>query len=151
MSLPLLHGVANIIKAVFIAKGWGADPDVKPLGTWPVNADKEAGQPDNVLTVYATLGSDDGRSMIDGEKLRHPGLQVRVRSLVPKDGKAKAEYLRWALNEDAYNVTVALDSATYVLHCFARVGDVLSIGTEDAVSKRNLFTLNALASLRRAI
>jgi len=149
MSLPLLHAVGKIVQKLFVDKGWGADPNARPLGPWPVSTAKEAGEPDNVLTVYTTAGTDDGRSMIDGERFRHHAVQVRIRALNPRDGEAKGEFISHALDEDAYQETVAVDAAIYEVHCFANVGPLLPLGTEDSASKRSLYTINAKVSLRR--
>lgn len=109
--------------------------------TWPVYATKEPGIPDGVITVYNTDGSNDGRSMVDGDVWGTDGIQIRVRSSAPDAAYDKASEVRQKLI-DVYDRTVTVDGETYVVHCFTRIGDVLDIGTalNDA---RSVCTVNA--------
>jgi hypothetical protein len=149
MSLPLLHQTAKIVQALFVQKGWGTDPNASPLGPWPVARGKELPSPDSTMTIYTTGGTDDGRSMIDGERFRHLAVQVRFRAQTDDDVCLKGEEVKRLMDEDCYQESVTVGAAVYFVQCFANVGDLLPLGDESPTSKRRLVTLNARVSLRR--
>lgn len=145
MSTPLAHSPADILRRTLIATGQGNDPPTSP---WPVYAAGEPNAPDNVVTVYDTLGRGDGRAMPTGERTEHHGVQVRVRAGTHKDGYAKARAVAVALDESIYDVAVTLDAQQYLVHSVTRTGDVLALGKESPTSRRSLFTINALVTIR---
>jgi hypothetical protein len=149
VSSPLLHSPADVLRRLFIAVGLGTNPTASPLGTWPIYATGEPGSPDEVLTVYDTAGSSDGRSMVDGEMFQHYGFQLRIRAATAKRGYEKAESIRRQMAEVIYNEVVTIDDAVYRIPCIVRIGDVLALGKETPQSKRSLFTINALAPIHR--
>jgi hypothetical protein len=118
--------------------------------TWPVFVAGEPPTPDNVVTVYNTLGKDEGRSQVDGERQEHHGIQVRIRGATHDIGYRKARAIATALDRSVYQEGVDIDEFSYLVHCVSRTGDVLDLGSETPESKRQVFTINALVSLRES-
>lgn len=143
----LLHSPADVVRWLLIGLGVGTDPSLS--SAWPINADKEAATPDNVITIYDTAGRDDGRSMIDGELFYHYGLQVRVRAVDHVTGWPKADQIRVTMAQQVYGNSVTIGTSTYRVHCIAKIGEVLRLGQEVGSSKRSLFTINATVALRQ--
>ncbi len=124
----------------YVAGTYNGDP-------WPVFATNEPDVPDNCVTVYDTQGTDDIRSSVDGIQEYHPGVQVRVRALDVNVGKRRAELIR-AMLEQVYGARVVVDTAHYEVHNYAKIGRVLTIGTEQG-TKRIIFTVNATLAVRQ--
>jgi hypothetical protein len=141
------HGAADLTRWYLVLDGVGTDPD--DGDDWPVHVGREADSPDDCLTCYDTTGTDDGRSMPTGEAMQHRGVQVRVRATDYRTGYSKARDVRAAL-EEAHQETVTPpgDAETYLIHCYARIGDVLPLGREPH-SSRYVFTVNAVTPVRR--
>lgn len=131
------HSPADIIRQLFINKGLGTAP--QDGDDWPVYASLEPHTPDNVITVYDTVGTDQGRVMIDGKVLGLWGFQIRVRAVDFQTGWAKIEAIRTSISE-IYQEMVTLDAITYLVHAIVRIGNNLHIGLD---ANRRLFTLNA--------
>lgn len=152
--MKLSNPPSEIVAWLIIELGLGTDPLSEPQGAWPTCSDNEPSAPDNVVTVYDTQGIDDGRTMYDGEVLRHWGFQVRVRSTDKLTGWQKTDAIRDALERQVKDntVNVPADIGTgvtqYHVHCIARIGQTLSIGTDAPNTKRHLHTLNALLSVQ---
>lgn len=150
MSLPLNHPVSDILRRLLVTLGAGTLPSAS--GSWPIHLD-EPDTPDNVITVYGTVGRDDGRIQFSGERDQHRGFQVRVRAVSQIVGQAKAESVAKILDEDAYTDTVSIttDSVTssYLVHSVSRTSEVIPIGKETPASKRFIYTINAVAALSR--
>ena len=145
----LTHSPADVVRRVLIALGLGTDPSLSPQQSWPVFSDGEPDRPDSVITVYDTAGKRKGRTMTDGEVQEYHGIQIRIRSSAHSAGYLKARALAIALDGDVYQETVTIGSKTYLIHQLSRTSDVLRLGKESPVSKRCLFTINALAMVRQ--
>ena len=148
MPNTLLHSPADVTRHLLISLGLGTDPD--DGGAWPVYATSEPDLPDNALTIYDTVGTSDGRSMIDGELYQHYGIQVKIRAATHSGGGyGKADAIRTALAETVYDETVHVGDSTYLVHCYSRIGEVLTLGKETPTSKRSLFSINAIVALKQ--
>lgn len=147
MSLPLLHSAADILRALVIDLGLGADPDLG--GAWPVYVASEPSMPDNCVTLTDTTPQYDMRAMIDGETSFHLAWQVRVRGADHPTGQNKIDAIRVGLDEQIYANKLTLGSAVYIVYNVAKSGGVLYLGTDVPNSKRSLFTLNGYVALRR--
>lgn len=147
------HAPADVIRWLLINLGLGIAPTVADLTDWQVSAEKERDSPDNTITVYDTDGADDGRSMVDGTIFYHYGFQVRVRGHSHQLGWRKANDIRTALakNVSFTDVTVndGISAGNYVVYSVVRIGGVLSLGWDDPNTRRHLFTVNALVTLRQ--
>lgn len=146
MSLPLLHSPAEILREVLVGLDVGGLPTAV---RWPLFVGNEPSDPDDCLTLYDVQGTDDGRSMLDGELYVHSGFQLRLRSRDYPTGFAKASDSRRTLAESILRIIVAGSGLTYLLHAITRLSDVISLGKEVPSSKRYLFVINGTLALRR--
>lgn len=147
MPGTLNHSPADIVREVLIQIGQGSDPD---LGDdWPVYESGEPDSPDNCVTVYDTQGRDDGRSMPDGERAEFHGIQVRIRSQTSKEGFVKARAMAIAMDTEVLLEEVDVDAYTYRVNSLNRTSDVLPLGKDSPGSKRSLFTINLVTSIRQ--
>lgn len=135
----MTHSQAEIVQQALRDLGFGTTPNAVP---WPVFCMKEPATPDNCVTTYNTQGTSDGRAMIDGELLDHLGIQIRVRGTDVPTVRAKLQAAR-TLIAGVYHQTVHVGSSAYFLRNFASIGQILYLGDESPVSKRQIGTLNA--------
>jgi hypothetical protein len=146
---PVIAGLVNSpadVVAMLLEKS-GAASDPGTTGAWPVTVGLEADTPDDCLTVYDTLGRLGKRDMVMGDRSKLPGVQVKVRSMQAEVGQAKC----WALCvlfDNFFQEEVTINGALYRIQNITRTGDPLALG-EEPESKRSLFTLNAVVSLRQ--
>jgi len=148
MPGPLGHSPADVVAQLVVDQGWGieyADDNTD----WPVFANGEPDLPDNCVTVYDTTGVDQGRMQVTGERAESDGFQVRVRGKTRKDAFAKVREIAVGFDTDVYGATVNLDGVAYRVHSVKRNGDPLFLGAATPGSKRVLFTLNCVVSLRQ--
>lgn len=141
----MTHSPADIIRTLLITLGLGVDPD--SAGQWPIFSDREPTAPDEVITVYNTQGRSDGRVM-EGEVQGPRGIQVRLRSKTPQSGWEKADAIRTALAESIYRNIVVVGAVRYLVQSVAKIGDVIALGKDSTNSQRNLFTINAVTTIR---
>ena len=146
--MTLTHSTAQIVQYLLVGMGLGTLQSVSAAGSWPVFRSSEPDTPDNCITVYRTVGTDDGRSMIDGELWSHHGFQVRVRGSDEDAATPKADAIRVALATQSRGSTVVISSTTYRIWSVSRIGQVLVLGFESPKSKRSLATLNAVLAVR---
>ena len=138
------HSPADVIRWALIALGMGSDPGVN--NSWPIFSDREPTSPDELITVYNTAGTNDGRVMA-GEVQGPRGIQVRVRSKTPQAGWMKADSIRTALAESLYRMTLTIGAAQYLVQSVSKIGNILALGKESPTSQRNLFTINAVTTI----
>ena len=138
---------ADVIRYLMIGLGLGTLPTSN--GNWPISVAKELDNPDNAITVYDTTGSDDGRSMIDGELFGHSGIQIRLRSRTYTAGYAKMDAIQTELAQNVSQRTVSVGSNLYTVWSCSRIGDIIPLGTDEGSSKRYLFTMNLFCSLKK--
>jgi hypothetical protein len=140
------HSPADVTAQLLIELGLATDPTAGLA--WPVFVNGEPDAPDDCLTVYDQGGQDDG-GLMAGELQAHYGVQVRCRTRSQAMGWVKLWAIRDALGDLAPNQTVAMTEGTpasYLVRCYAGIGQALSLG-RDGNSSRRLLTLSALASL----
>jgi hypothetical protein len=151
MSLVFLHTPSDIVRWLLIQLGVGTTPLASPLGEWPCIDDQEPDRPDNCLTTYDTTPRHYGTSMIDGYEWKHYGFQVRVRGADKPTAGKKAYEVHHALTEGFGTLTVTPgigDTAQY--QCYrAHNVNILRLGLDSPGTKRSLFTVNGLISIRR--
>lgn len=130
--------------AHYTGKKYDGDP-------WPIFATGEPSNPDDCVTIYNTQGQSDGRTTVDGEIQEHHGFQVRLRSANKDSGHAKLSELRRVMAEVLYQRSVAIPgvASRYLIHCVAKLGSVLEVGTDSPGSTRTIFTLNGLMAITR--
>ena len=122
-------------------------------GSWPLyvgHMPDAVGVPDNCAAIYDTAGIKDGRLMLAGLGILHPGLQIKVRARTYAAGWAKADAVRVAMDaiKRAEQEVDATDSFyRYRLDNLSQTGTVLPLGTEKGTKRRQLFSINYLATL----
>lgn len=148
MSGILDHQPAFIVRKLLIALGLGTEPALNNTN-WPIQDTVEPDAPDNTITVYDTSGRKQTRTMNEGRVFELHGIQLRIRGINSGVGYAKARTLAVALDESVYQNMVTIGSSQYTIQNISRVGDVLNLGLEVPKSKRHIFTINAMACLRK--
>lgn len=149
----LVHSPADIVRAWLIAadvasQGSWSGAGVYTGPAWPASYAAEPDRPDNCVTVYDAMGSDDGRSMIDGEREGLDGIQIRIRAEDHRTGRTRANIIWTQLCKTSLNVLVAVGSDSYLVRNFSRIGDILCLGKEPE-SKRRIFTINTLVNVEQ--
>ncbi len=147
MSGSLTHSPAQIISQLLIDLTLGTAP--VDSGSWPVFYAGEPDSPDSVITVYDSVGRQDGRIQVDGEQQEHHGFQVRVKATKHTVGYTKARAIAISLDEDVQLNSVTISGSVYVVYAISRTGDVLSLGKNHPTGNFNLFTINAVVALRQ--
>ncbi len=117
--------------------------------TWPVSWSGEADKPNNVVTVYNTAGVKHGRLMPSGKVQKHFGIQVRVRGTTEEVAQAKLSTIMTLFDEQTVRWVVLLAGKEYLIHSINAVGEPMPLGKPGG-SKRNVFTMNYLTSIREA-
>ncbi len=148
MSGSLAHSPADIIRNLLVGLGQGTTPSAS--GAWPVYAAREPSSPDSVITVFDTAWVPEGRFHMGGQKQVHYGIQVRVRDANPVDGFTKIQAIAISVDETAYQNTVSIGAATYLVNAVSTTGGVLALG-KDSSTKRNIFTFDAVVDLRQTV
>ena len=151
MSGALRHNPADIIRYFLIAKGVGVRPSAG--GEWPVYADfipDGPNIPDEVLCVFDTKPKTQGRIQVTGEVQEFYGINIQIRCKVPSEGKYLGSQIIPVLDTNK-NITVTHpDTAnTYLISAITRKSGVLGLGKESSGALRNLFSINAIASIRQ--
>lgn len=147
MPGTLTHSPGDVVRQLLIGLGLGTDP--ADSGLWPVFAAVEPNTPDNCITLYDTESRRHGRTQTDGEIQEHHGIQFVIRSATYASGYTKARAIAVAADETVYQNTVTISGTSYTVHQISRTGDVLALGQQTPESKRYLFTINAVVSLRQ--
>lgn len=135
---------ATILQKLLVDEAAAAMPPATPwpcyIGRLPDGSEVEA----EILAVFDTEPRQDGRIMATGERIEHPGFQVRVRANAYNTGHLKLSQVA-AILDAVKNQAVSGDSATYTVNAITRVGGVIPIGTDE--NGREGFTLNATATI----
>ncbi len=152
MTGSLVHSQADIIAQLLIDFSVGTDPTLS--GTWPIYVSEEPDTPDNVITIYDTVGLVHGRSQIEGEIQEHEGIQIRIRGATHDLGFRKANDILTAVDITAVRDTVGVASVlgtgttNYFVNSITRTSGILSLG-DSPTSRRRIFTINAVVMLRQ--
>lgn len=136
---------AYIVSKLLVQLGLATNPD--DGAAWPTFASSEPPVPDQVITVYDTSPTDEGRIMVNGEPQGHFGIQFRTRAKDARTGYAKAYSLFWVLSKQVNNTVVTTGGNSYIICNIARMKEPLQIGTEPG-GKRFIHTSNAVVAIR---
>lgn len=138
---------ADVIQRLLIGLGLVSNPT---LGLdWPAYVASEPDRPDDCVTVYDVQGRDFGSHQIDGFRVERRGFQVRVRARTHLTGYPKARQIAEALDTDVLSETVvAGPGVVYCVHCCDRTSDVIPLGKDAPTTKRSLFTVNGLVTMK---
>jgi Bacteriophage minor capsid protein len=137
---------SDIIRRALIALGHGNDP---PNTTWPIYIALLPDVPDNAAVVYDQTGRDRGRNMT-GERTEMHGIQVVIRSKSTQyiEGYVKSRNIAVAFdNFSQYEITIS--GHRYVIWSATRTTEVIDAGQEETVSKRRMFSVNAVVNIRQ--
>lgn len=144
MAGQLDHSPDNILRHLLIGLGVGTLPSAQ--GTWPISASVEPNSPDNVITTYNTTPLIHGRVQ-HGETQQHYGAQIRVRAAGHSVGYVKANSITQVL-DGVSTQYVTVDSSNYLVWATHHRG-ILSLGREVDQSRRHVFTINLISSIRK--
>lgn len=151
----LQHTVDIIIVQLMIQNGVASQvpPNGVPVLPWPAYANVLPPQPDEVIVVTETTGTDQGRTMFDGEMMSHFGFQVMVRGQDDQDTPQQALALRWWMQTGVPTQTVTLlnsDSVpvTYLIPCISGISQVHKLGRDRADTGRYKCTINAQVAVQ---
>lgn len=136
---------SRILQQFMIADGLFTDP--VDMADFPLFKSHMPDKPDDAGTVYDTAGVKDGRLLTDGFVIIHYGFQVRVRSKDHDEGWVKISAVEKRM-ETVVGSTVVIAPLTYTLQNISQSGSVLSLGREKNTQRRNLFTVNFLATIK---
>lgn len=137
----------------------GADPDVLPLGLWPIyvaTVPDGAGAPSNLVSIYDTGETPQGTRLRTGEQIVRFNYQFAVRTIRYPIGYVKARQFAKAL-EKVNRVPVVVNSqdesgqptyGVYIFHSARRI-NLLSTGREPDQLARWLITSNGTASISK--
>ena len=143
----LLHSPAAIIARLLIDTGYG-DEESNVLADWPMYIGSDPDMPDNVLVMHDMPGVDHGRMSVTGKRGEHHGVEIKIRALTHQQGYAKSREIAIGMDKSIYQETVNLDGTSYLIHSINRTTDVIALGKEATMSRRSLFAISALVSIK---
>lgn len=142
MSTPPL---AEFVRQLLIDNDLGVD-GVSDTADWGVYVGREPEKPDNVITVYRTAGTLQGRLHNTGGIVEHYGLLIRVRGRSYPTAETKIQEITDNLDEEVkdQSVSVSHQDGTFVrtIHSFTRTSSVIPLGVDESNGSRDLFTVN---------
>lgn len=151
-----LHPPSMILKQLLISNNVGVDVDAncdlalnEEAKDWLIYISHKPDAdnvPDNIIVIYDTEGTKDGRLMA-GTSILHPGCQIVIRSDTYTGGWAK---IREVLNlfETVLRTPVTVDTTTYELQNISITSPILPLGiAEGDTKRRDLFSLNTLLTI----
>lgn len=117
-------------------------------GDWQAFVSFLPEEPHDAICVFDTAGVLDGRVMATGEKIVHPGIQIRIRGIDYRQTYKQAHDIALALDIQR-RISVAVSSAgIYVVHNISRTSDIVPLGVEMVGDLRRYnFTINAIVTL----
>lgn len=118
-------------------------------GEWPISVGLLPDTPDEAICVYDTAGRPDGRLMSTGERIDHPGIQIRVKGKDYPTVYQKIKTIATTLDRQAAVSIAFSEEEAYIIDNVSRTGDILPVGIEEVDGRRcHHFTLNATLTLR---
>lgn len=151
----LQHSPARIIAELIIAGGYGTDPERTVNGDWPIYTGNAPDRPDSLIKVTLTAGMDDGYTNPNSERQEKPGVQILIRSVTEEEGYYKAQQIAIFLDQTRRRLVHIADiedigtgTMSYILHSIMRTTNVIALGSDVPAGKRQLFTINAIVTLR---
>ncbi len=155
MVAPLVgsleDSVADVVAQILINKGLVDDPDAGSSSSssgWLISVDQELATPDDVVEIHNTEGVQSGRVQVTGQMSELYGLQVLVRASDSRTAFAMVNRLAVTVDQHIYRETVAMASGkNYFLDSISRTGTILALGKEAPLTKRYIYTFNAITSV----
>lgn len=140
------HSTRTIIQRLLISLGSGTLPILNQ--DWPIFSGTEPDSPDNCITISNTQGFDFGRSNIDGERIEHPGFQIRIRCNDEEQGEAKLGEIITTLDKEILYSTVTIEGIIYCVHMVRRTSTI-DTPIEIPNSNRVVFFINCVTHLTK--
>ena len=146
MSGILSHTPAFILRSRIISDGKGSEWSEANPRQWPIFVDGEPNLPDNCITIRDTNNRDLGFNQPRKELQEYYGVQVRVRAKDVPTGFPKYNSLVVAI-ERYIRDTVTIGNVVYRLTSY--VASDMFLGKETAVSRRVIWTINAMLDIHQ--
>lgn len=143
---------AEIVAQLLIDLGLVSDPELTGTGTdteYPIYISFMPDTVDEIITIYDTAGELAGRDMPTGHVIDRFGIQIICRSGTTKytEGQQTLADIADSIDESILDNVVTLNANSYLVRNLRRTSSVLSLGKESEETKRNLLSLNLLATI----
>ncbi len=149
MSGALTHSPADVVRQLLIDMDLAEASTPLSPPSWSVYVGAEPDTPDSAVTIYDTEGRIAGFTNPDGEAQEYHGIQVRVRAPDYASGSERARAIAVGFDEEVNRDNVTIGAVNYCVCSVTRTSDVISLGMDKPASRRQLFTINALANVRK--
>ena len=152
--MPSVISPAEVMQAKFIALGLFHDPDVSPLGAWPIWY--SGLPPENTNPISASMANYaalDGGHTHRARRNSWPGIQLSIRHSFIGPGYAKAAALAAILDAPAVHLgrtptpaielpfSITIDGYAYTISALQRLSDILTMPPQPEHNTR-LFVVN---------
>lgn len=141
-----LTPTAEIIRQLLIDLDLGESSG----SAWTVFVSFLPTSPDQAIAVYDTAALSDGRLMGTGERIEHPGFQIRVRGSNYPDVRNKADEIALALDTQQ-NTSVTTSDGTFEILNISRLGGLIHLGIDETDQRRHHITINAVTTIRKTV
>lgn len=148
----LAHRPAEVIRQLLIDSGLGIAPTYPGVSAdWSAYSPDLPDRPDRCISIRDVDNQMNGREMFTGRHEEFHGVQLVLRSVDPDSGHAKAAEVVTYLDSYStlYDRLVTVGAVAYLVHSFDRSGGILYLGDESPSSRRSLFSINAMVTIRR--
>jgi Bacteriophage minor capsid protein len=138
------YSAADVFGNLLNAKGLGKRPPAAGV-QWGVSIGHQNSTEECCLSVYDTAAISDGRIMSTGERIEHPGIQVRIRATNYPQGWAKAWEI-CKLMDATVREPVTMPDGAVRMDAITRKGRPIPLGFEPG-GRLVLFVINATMTL----
>lgn len=138
---------AQVVAAYLIGVGAGTAAGNDDDGVFRVLTDRMPSNPDNVIVVKNTSPYLDGRYMRGGKVVKHPGVQILVRSAPSSSWSAyqKAVFVEESLSQQ-YNTTIVLGDWIFQFQSFTLRSGANFVVQEEK-EQRQVYTINGTVTI----
>lgn len=143
MDGSMVHTPAEIVQQLLVDLGLATIG-----GAWAVYENSLPDDPDNAIAVDDVEGRLQGRTQVDGRMQGVHGLSIVVRGVDQRTARTRANLIATALDETVNQNLVTISSNSYRVHAISRTSDTMSLGKDGTNSRRRLFSINAVASIK---
>lgn len=135
---------ADLIRLYLISVNLGANGGTE----WPIYISFFPDTPDKAIVIYDTAGIPDGRIMGTGERVEHPGVMIHVRDQSYVLAYTRSRDIALAL-DGIYNSPIQSGSENWTIINASRTGDIIALGAEPEGRRRQMFSINAVLTIRK--
>lgn len=137
---------AEVLYQLMLEMQLGSDTSNNEL--WPMFISFGPAQPDEAIFLYDTAGIHDGRLMT-GERIVHPGVQIRVRGANYAEVYQRAKFISLFLADVKSMEVVVSTLQVYEIVNISQPGDLLPMGLIQEGDRTNFnFTINVVLTIR---